>query len=418
MKYIIILADGMADWPIPALGDKTILEAVDTPHFDLLARRGCMGQLKTVADGFHPGSEVANSSILGYDQSKVYQGRGPLEAASIGVELESDALAMRCNLVSLTADGLLKNHSCGRLETEDADILIKYLQENLGDGRVSFHTGTQYRHLLVIRGGDSRLDCTPPHDVPLTPWADHLPRALCPEAEPTAALLRDLMLKSQDLLRNHPLNLQRIAEGQDPANCIWPWGGGYRPQMETIPQRFPWIRRGAVITAVDLIRGIGRYAGLEVIRVPGATGLWDTNFEGKAEAAITALRNGNDFVYVHVEASDEAGHDGDLELKMGTARDLDGRLLAPLLRQLGVSIGDGTADAPLLLDGEPVAIALLPDHPTPVAHRTHTAEPVPFVILRPDTLSDDTTHYSESEGKRGAYGLMEKDGFIKEFLRK
>lgn len=418
MKYIILLADGMADWPIPALEGKTIVEAAPTPHFDLLARRGRMGQLKTVADGFHPGSEVANSSILGYDQSKVYQGRGPLEAASIGVELESDALAMRCNIVSLTADGLLKNHSCGRLETEDADILIKYLQENLGDERVSFHTGTQYRHLLVVRGGDSRLDCTPPHDVPLTPWADHLPRALCPEAEPTAALLRDLMLKSRDLLRNHPLNLQRIAEGRDPANCIWPWGGGYRPQMETIPQRFPWIRRGAVITAVDLIRGIGRYAGLEVIRVPGATGLWDTNFEGKAEAAITALRNGNDFVYVHVEASDEAGHDGDLELKMGTARDLDGRLLAPLLQRLGVSIEEGTADAPLLLDGEPVAIALLPDHPTPVAHRTHTAEPVPFVILRPDTVPDDTTHYSESEGKRGAYGLMEKDGFIKEFLRK
>lgn len=418
MKYIILLADGMADWPIPALGDKTILEAVPTPHFDLLARRGRMGQLKTVADGFHPGSEVANSSILGYDQSKVYQGRGPLEAASIGVELEPTDLAMRCNIVSLTDDGLLKNHSCGRLETEDADILVKYLQENLGDERVSFHTGTQYRHLLVVKGGDSRVDCTPPHDVPLTPWADHLPKALCPEAEPTAALLRELMLKSQDLLRNHPLNLQRIAEGQDPANCIWPWGGGYRPAMETIPHRFPWVKRGAVITAVDLIRGIGHNAGLEVIRVNGATGLWDTNFEGKAEAAIRALRDGNDFVYIHVEASDEAGHDGDLELKMGTARDLDGRLLAPLLRQLGVSIADGTADAPLLLDGEPVAIALLPDHPTPVAHRTHTAEPVPFVILRPDTVADATTAYNESEGKRGAYGLLEKDQFINEFLRK
>ncbi len=412
MKYIIVLADGLADWKIPELGDRTIMEAADTPHMDLLAQRGRMGLLKTVPDGFHPGSEVANSSILGYDQSKVYQGRGPLEAASIGVELQPGDLAMRCNLVCLTGD-LLKNHSCGRLETEDADILIKFLQEKLGNDRVSFHTGTQYRHLLVIKGGDARVDCTPPHDIPLHPWADNLPRALTPEAEETAELLRSLMLQSQDLLKNHPLNQQRRAEGQDPANSIWPWGGGYRPEMETIPHRFPCIKRGSVITAVDLIRGIGTYAGLRVIRVPGATGLWDTNFEGKAQAALDALRDGDDFVYIHVEASDEAGHDGDRDLKLGTARDLDHRLLKPLLAGLGCSFEQGTQDAPLTLDGEPVAIALLPDHPTPIAYRTHTADPIPFVILRPDTKPDQTQAFSEDEGARGAFGTLEKDQFIK-----
>ncbi len=415
MKYIIVLADGLADWPIESLQNRTIVEAASTPHFDLLARRGRMGLLRTVPDGFHPGSEVANSSILGYDQSKVYQGRGPLEAASIGVELQPGDLAMRCNLVCLDGD-LLKNHSCGRLETADADILIRHLQQHLGSERVSFHTGTQYRHLLVVKGGDARVDCTPPHDIPLQPWAAHLPRAVVPEAEETAALLRSLMAESRALLAAHPLNLQRQAEGQDPANTIWPWGGGYRPAMDTIPCRFPWIHRGSVITAVDLIRGIGHYAGLRVIRVPGATGLWDTNYEGKAEAAIDALRQGDDFVYVHVEASDEAGHDGDRDLKLRTAADLDHRLLAPLLRALGCSPDDATATAPLQLDGEPVALALLPDHPTPVAHRTHTAEPVPFVILRPDTEPDDTLTFSEAEGARGGYGLLEKDQFIEAFL--
>ena len=230
MKRIIILGDGMADWPCEVLGGRTLLQAADTHHFDRLAREGRVGQLVTVPEGFHPGSEVANSSILGYDQHIVYEGRGPLEAASIGVELEEGDLALRCNLVSLDGD-LLKNHSCGRLETEDADILIRFLDEQLGSERIHFYTGVQYRHLLVIKGGDKRLHCTPPHDIPLKPWREHLVRAAALEAEDTATLLVNLMERSQQLLATHPLNLARVDAGQDPANSIWPWGGGYRPKM-------------------------------------------------------------------------------------------------------------------------------------------------------------------------------------------
>ena len=333
MKHLIILGDGMADWAVPQLGGKTLLEYAATPHLDWLAQQGCNGLLKTIPDGFHPGSEVANSSILGYDQRIVYEGRGPLEAASIGVELDADDLAMRCNLVCLEGD-LLKNHSCGRLETEEADVLIRFLQEKLGNERIHFYTGVQYRHLLVIKGGNKHLNCTPPHDIPLKPWREHMLSAAASEAEETAVLLTSLILQSQELLKNHPLNIERQQRGMDPANSIWPWGGGYRPRMVPLTTTYPQIKRGSVITAVDLIRGIGKYAGLRVLDVEGATGLWDTNYEGKAEAAIQALREGDDFVYVHVEASDEAGHDGDLQLKLQTIENLDNRLVRPILEAL------------------------------------------------------------------------------------
>ena len=401
MKHIIILGDGMADWAVPELGDKTLLEYADTPAFDWLARHGRNGLLKTVPDGFHPGSEVANSSILGYDQHVVYEGRGPLEAASIGVELADDDLALRCNLVCLEGD-LLKNHSCGRLETEEGDVLIKFLQEKLGNERVHFYTGVQYRHLLVIKGGNKHLHCTPPHDVPLKPWRDHLLYAETPEAEETARLLNSLVLQSQELLAAHPLNLERQQRGQDPANCIWPWGGGYRPKMTPLTQTFPrQIRRGAVITAVDLIRGIGHYAGLRVIEVPAATGLYDTNFEGKAQAALEALKQ-DDFVYLHVEASDEAGHDGSVPLKLQTITDLDHRLVQPIL--------EGLKD-------EPVAIALLPDHPTPCKLRTHTNEPVPFAIWYPGIEPDAVQTFSERAAREGGCGSLEGDEFIRLFMQ-
>ena len=401
MKHIIILGDGMADWAVPELGDKTLLEYADTPAFDWLARHGRNGLLKTVPDGFHPGSEVANSSILGYDQHVVYEGRGPLEAASIGVELADDDLALRCNLVCLEGD-LLKNHSCGRLETEEGDVLIKFLQEKLGNERVHFYTGVQYRHLLVIKGGNKHLHCTPPHDVPLKPWRDHLLYAEIPEAEETARLLNSLVLQSQKLLAAHPLNLERQQRGQDPANCIWPWGGGYRPRMTPLTETFPrQIHRGAVITAVDLIRGIGHYAGLRVIEVPGATGLYDTNFEGKAQAALEALKQ-DDFVYLHVEASDEAGHDGSVPLKLQTITDLDHRLVQPIL--------EGLKD-------EPVAIALLPDHPTPCKLRTHTNEPVPFAIWYPGIEPDAVQTFSERAAREGGCGSLEGDEFIRLFMQ-
>ena len=334
MKHIIILGDGMADHPVPSLGGRTLLQDARTPWMDLLARLGRNGRLVTVAPGFHPGSEVANMSVLGYDLPTVYEGRGPLEAASIGVDLAPGDMAMRCNLVCLEGD-LLKNHSAGHITTEEADTLIHFLQERLGDERVHFYTGVQYRHLLVIRGGDKRLDCTPPHDVPLQPWRPLLPKAECPEAQQTADLLDTLILRSQDLLRDHPLNKQRIAQGKDPANSIWPWSPGYRPQMEPFSTRFPQVRSGAVITAVDLIRGIGRYAGLRRIDVPGATGLYDTDYEGKVRAALDALRT-DDFVYLHIEASDEAGHEGDIALKRQTIEDLDSRVVGPIYEAVTV----------------------------------------------------------------------------------
>ncbi|MDO5449157.1 MAG: cofactor-independent phosphoglycerate mutase, partial [Clostridia bacterium] len=310
MKHLIVLADGMADWPCEELGGKTPLQYADTPHFDYLARNGRNGLLKTVPDGFHPGSEVANSSILGYDQRVVFEGRGPLEAASIGVDLADDDLALRCNLISIEGE-VLKSHSCGRLETEEGDVLIQFLNEKQGSDKIHFYTGVQYRHLLVVKGGNKNLLCTPPHDIPGKPFYPYLLREGCPEARETAELLRNLIFRSQELLKEHPLNLQRIREGKEPANSIWLWGGGYRPAMKPLMSNFPEIECGAVITAVDLIRGIGRYAGLRVIDVEGATGLYDTNYEGKAQAALDALKT-DDFVYLHLEASYVAGHDGNL----------------------------------------------------------------------------------------------------------
>lgn len=392
----------MADWHCEELGGHTLLQYADTPHFDRLAQMGRNGLVQTVQEGFHPGSEVANSSILGYDQNLVYEGRGPLEAASIGVELEPGDLALRCNLVCIQGD-VLKNHSCGRLETEEGDVLIRYLQEHLGSDRVHFYTGVQYRHLLVIKGGDKRLQCTPPHDIPGKPFLPYMLKAECPQAEDTARLLTELVYKSQELLRYHPLNQSRMDAGLDPANSIWPWGGGYRPAMQPLTATYPQIRSGAVITAVDLIRGIGHYAGLRVINVDGATGLYDTNYEGKAAAAIEALRT-DDFVYLHVEASDEAGHDGSVPLKLQTIEDLDHRLLAPILAELD------TWD-------QPVSIALLPDHPTPCLHRTHTSEPVPFCIWHRGIEPDSVQTFDEDAARLGSYGQLQPGQFIREFMK-
>lgn len=401
MKYIIILGDGMADWPVESLEGKTLLQYAHTPYMDMLAAKGRTGMLSTVPDGFHPGSEVANSSILGYDQSEVYEGRGPLEAASIGVDLADDDMAIRCNLICINGDNI-KNHSAGHLTTEEADVLIKYLEEQLGTDTVHFYTGIQYRHLLVIKGGNKHLRCVPPHDVPGKPWRPLLVKPEVAEAQATADILNDLILKSQTLLAEHPLNKLRMAEGKDPANSIWPWAGGYRPKMTPLTETYPHIKRGAVITAVDLIKGIGRYAGLRSIEVEGATGLFDTNYEGKAQAAIEALKT-DDFVYLHVEASDEAGHEGNLALKLRTIEDLDRRIVG--------AIYEAVKDR-----NEPVAIAVLPDHPTPVAHLTHTNDPVPFLIYAPGIESDSVKTFDEVACKEGSYGLLEKDGFIKELM--
>jgi 2,3-bisphosphoglycerate-independent phosphoglycerate mutase len=401
MKHIIILGDGMADWPTALLGGKTLLQYADTPNMDRLARLGRTGRLVTVAPGFHPGSEVANMSVLGYDLPTVYEGRGVLEAANIGVDLEPGDMAMRCNVICIEGDRI-KNHSAGHISTEEAGELIDYLNERLGSDRIHFYKGVQYRHLLVIKGGDKHLDCTPPHDVPLQPFHPLMVKAQCPEAQSTAELLNTLILKSQEILAQHPVNLKRIAEGKDPANSIWPWSPGYRPQMSLLSEKYPAIRKGAVISAVDLINGIGRYAGLRNITVEGATGLYNTNYEGKVAAAIEALRT-DDFVYLHIEASDEAGHEGDLKLKQLTIENLDKRAVGPI------------AEAVKDWD-EPVAIAVLPDHPTPCELRTHTAEPVPFLIYYPGIEPDRVETFDEIACVEGSYGLMKEDEFMNTFM--
>lgn len=397
MKYIIVLGDGMADEPLAELGGKTPLEAAETPVMDRLARDGRVGRFVTVPAGFHPGSEVANMTVLGYDVTTSFEGRGVLEAASMGVDVPEGYMAMRCNLITVS-DGKIKNHSGGHISTEEASQLIADLDKELGDDVETFYPGVSYRHLMLIKNGDKRVTCTPPHDVPGTPFADVMVKADVAEAEPTAELINSLILKSQKFLAGHPVNLKRQAEGKDPANSIWPWSPGYRPLMKPLSEKFP-VKDGVVISAVDLIFGIGAYAGLRRIDVEGATGLYDTNYEGKAEAAIDALRNGADFVFLHVEASDEAGHEGDIELKKRTIEYLDKRILSPIV-EASESFG------------EPLAIAVLPDHPTPCRLRTHTSEPVPFLIYKPGMTPDDVTSFSERSASQGAYGTVSGDEFM------
>ena len=412
MKHIIILGDGMADLPVERLGGKTLLQYAHKPMMDQLAKEGRCGRLVTVPEGFPPGSEVANTAILGYDLNKVYEGRGPLEAASIGYEMTDDDFAIRCNIITLE-DGKIITHNGGNLETDDAHILINYLNEHLGSDRVKFICGIQYRHLLVIKGGNKHIVCAPPHDHPNEPWR---PLLVKPDnvvsdtvidnsrlsAQQTADLINDLILRSQDLLANHPYNIAKAAKGERQANSIWPWSGGYRPSMETLMEQYPQIKSGAVISAVDLIQGIGKYAGLRIIKVPGATGLADTNYEGKAQAAIEALEH-DDFVFVHVEASDEAGHDGDLELKLKTIEYLDQRLIAPIYNK----VKDWQED---------VCIAVLPDHLTPVEQRIHVGQPVPFLIWHRGMEPDVVQHYDEISCVSGAYGLLKLNEFIETLM--
>lgn len=396
MKTIIILADGAADEPIAALGNKTPLQVAKKPYIDMLAAKGKSGELDTIPPGFKPGSEIANLSVLGYDVPKVFEGRGSLEAASMGVDILPSEMAMRCNLICIE-DGKIKNHSAGHISNEEAAELIHFLDKELNDGKVSFYPGVSYRHLLKLEGGNKNLDCTAPHDVTGTPFRDVLIKPETPEAKESADYLNQLILKSQELLKDHPVNKKRIAEGKDPANSIWPWSPGYHPQMQTLQELFG-IKSGSVISAVDLIMGIGVYAGLKLIHVKGATGLWNTNYEGKAQAAIEALKN-DDFVYLHIEASDEAGHEGDYELKTRTIEFLDSRVVKPIY------------EATKGWD-EPVTIAILPDHPTPCAIKTHTNKPIPFLIYRSNGEADGVQLYDEFESPKGAYGLIKGKEFM------
>lgn len=412
MKHIIILGDGMADHPVERLGGKTLLQYAHTPYMDMLAKNGRTGRLITIPKGFQPGSEVANTAILGYDLNKVYEGRGPLEAASIGYDMTPDDMAMRCNIITL-ADGRIKNHHGGHLTTEESDVLIKYLDEKLGNKNIKFITGIQYRHLLIIKNGNKHIVCAPPHDHPEEEWR---PLLVKPEpgwedrrdgnrmtARQTADLINGLILKSQELLEQHPFNKARAEQSKDMANSIWPWSGGYRPRMNTLQQMYPQIKEGDVISAVDLIRGIGKYAGLNRVMVEGMTGLADTNYENKAQAAIDMLRK-HDFVYLHIEASDEAGHDGDLALKLKTIENLDSRIVRPIYEEVST------------WKDNPVCIAILPDHPTPVELRTHVDEPVPFIIWYPGITPDSVETYDEVSCVSGSYGMLRLEEFMNKFM--
>jgi len=369
VKYLVIVGDGMADYPIEGLKGKTPLMVAKTPHMDWLARHGEMGLVRTVPDGFNPGSEIANLSIFGYDPIQYYTGRGPLEAASLGVKLRPDDIAFRCNLITLQFQGtkiFMEDFSAGHITDDEAKRIIMDLNKVMGTNAIQFFPGVSYRHLMVLRDGAAKysklekLQLTPPHDILEKEISPFLPEI---HGGNGGDQILFLMNESQRFLKHNPVNLAREAKGLKPANSIWLWGQGRSPQMVTLKERFG--TEGYVISAVHLLKGIGIYAGLEVLEVPGATGYFDTNYDGKAQYALRGLKE-KDFVYVHVEAPDEAGHMGDLRLKIEAIEAFDEKIVGAILNGMR--------------DFERYRILVLPDHPTPLSVRTHTADPVPYVI--------------------------------------
>jgi 2,3-bisphosphoglycerate-independent phosphoglycerate mutase len=381
MKYIVLVGDGMADYPLPELGGLTPLEAADTPNMDFIAKHGKCGVAKTVPDDMPAGSDVANLSIMGYDPVRYYSGRGPLEAASIGVALDKDDIAFRCNLIT-EKDGLIADYSAGHISSEEAGVLIEAVDNELGN-TCKFHAGVSYRHLLVMKHGE-KAQCTPPHDVVGQSVDDVLPRGIDSE------LLIDLIKASKSILDKHEINMKRRKDGKNIANLIWPWGQGKAPAMPLFKDMHGVS--GSIISAVDLLKGIGKYAGLDVIDVPGATGYLDTNFQGKAAYALKSLDE-HDFVLVHVEAPDEAGHMGNIEAKIKAISDFDEKVVGGMLNELG-GFGD-------------FRIIVLPDHPTPISVRTHTREPVPFAIYSSAGGADYVKKFDEAAAKEGIFGLVE-----------
>ncbi len=394
MKTIVLLGDGMADEPLEELDGKTVLQHASTPNMDQIAINGECGLVHTVAKGFHPGSDVANLSVFGYDPASCYTGRSPLEAASMGVELAPDDVAFRLNLVTLTANYgklYMQDFSAEHISTDEANEIVATLQAELGGGEFNFYPGVSYRHLMVWQGGRDKLTFTPPHDITGQPIDEFMPQG------DGAEILIDLMNSSQMLLNNHPVNDLREKQRKLPANSIWLWGHGRKPQMPTMQEKFG-ITGGAVISAVDLIKGIGIYAGLDVIEVPGATGYIDTNYRGKADAALAALSR-QDFVYLHVEAPDEAGHSGSVEDKLSAIESFDREVVGPVLE--GIKKFDNWR------------VLVLPDHPTPVALRTHTDKPVPFAILGSQgefAGGRKAAAYSEAEAEKT--GIVFKKGHL------
>jgi 2,3-bisphosphoglycerate-independent phosphoglycerate mutase len=395
MKYVLVIGDGMADYPIPELGNNTPLQAAYKPNMDAIAARGRNGLIKNVPDDLTPGSEVAICSIFGYDPRVYCTGRGPLEAPSRGIKLGENDSAYRCNLIT-EKDGAIADYSAGHITTEEAAQLIEAMKKAFDKpSQMEFYPGLDYRHFLILRNflNPEQIQCTPPHDAIGVKVEKVLPKAKSPKAEKQAQLLRKLIEGSRGILHSHPVNISREKAGKQPGNLIWLWGGGKKPTMPTLKEKFGV--NGAVISAVDLVKGIGSYAGMEIINVPGATGLSDTNYEGKADAALKALEN-NDFVCIHVEAPDEAGHCKDYKLKMKTIEDLDKRLLGRLLNGLK----------------EPYVIAILPDHPTPISIGTHSRDPVPFAIASPNLKPDGVKAFDEFSASKGEFGRVEKEYLI------
>jgi 2,3-bisphosphoglycerate-independent phosphoglycerate mutase len=395
MKYVLVIGDGMADYPVPELGNLTPLQAAHKPNMDSIAAKGRSGLLRTVPDGFTPGSDTAILSVLGYNPKRFCPARGPLEAAARGIQLNKNDVAFRCNLIT-EKDGILVDYAAGHISSNEASKLIATVKANFEKvGEIEFFSGLDYRHFLILRNFpySQLIECTPPHDAMGAEVAAVLPRAKSKEAAKMVNLLRETIQQSKSVLESHPVNIARQKAGKRPGNMIWPWGGGTKPTMPSFKEKYGL--NAAVISAVDLVKGIGTYAEMKIINVPGASGLADTNYEGKADAALKALED-NDFVFVHVEAPDEAGHIKDYRLKVKTIEDLDKRLVGRLLRGLR----------------EPYAIAVLPDHPTPIRIGTHTRDPVPFAIQSPCIDADGVQKFDEFSARNGAFGLVEKESLI------
>jgi 2,3-bisphosphoglycerate-independent phosphoglycerate mutase len=395
MKYVLVVGDGMSDYPIPELGDKTPLQAAIKPNMDAIAAKGRSGLIKNVPDECTPGSDAAICSVLGYDPRIYCTGRGPLEAPSRNIALGPNDTAYRCNLIT-EEKGAIADYSAGHITTEEATELISAIKKAYDkEGKIEFYAGLDYRHFLILRDfpHPEEIMCTPPHDARGIAVKEVLPKATKKSAEKNAKLLRDMIEGSRVILQNHPVNVAREMSGKNIGNLIWFWGGGKKPSMPTLKEKYGV--KSAVISAVDLVKGIGIYAGMDIIKVEGATGLDDTNYEGKADAALEALKT-NDLVFVHVEAPDEAGHVGDYKLKLKTIEDLDKRCIGRIM--------DGMK--------EPYAIAVLPDHPTPIKTRTHSRDPVPFAIAAPHIKPDGIKKFDEFSAKKGGFGLVEKDYLI------
>jgi len=401
MKYLLIVGDGMADYPVPELGNKTPLQAANKPNMDMIATKGCSGLLRTVPEGLTPGSGTAILSVLGYDPRRFYTGRGPFEAAARNIRLDENDVAYRCNLIT-EKDGILIDYSADHITNSESAELIESLKRNFKNlGEVEFFAGLSYRHFLILRNylRNEIIQCTPPHDAIGVEISKVLARATSEETKSTVNLLNRLIIDSKKILEHHPVNVARKKSGKRPGNMIWPWGGGRKPRMPTYKEKYGVD--AAVISAVDLVKGIGVYAGMKIVVVPGATGLYDTNYEGKAEFALKALED-HDMVFVHVEAPDEAGHSRDYKLKVKTIEDLDKRLLGHILNELK----------------EDYVIAVLPDHPTPIKIGTHTRDPVPFAIYDPSVEADGVEKFDEFSVKSGRFGLIEGESFMSLFLRK